>query len=759
MRTRKAAALFTLVLIVGLLWYMAASTAPLISANLTPDEITTGAQPQSTQRVSQDLLALSPAAEIAVPDSELQRALPPVVDGLVVIDAIAVADGQVLLAELESLGLQNGMAYRHMVSGLLPVTSIDQLAELRSLRFARAAEARLSVGSVTTQGDASMRSDEARTTFGVDGDGQTVGILSDSFACEIGTSTTYADDIASGDLPAGIPILDDYNASNCIDEGRGMAQLIHDVAPGANLAFHTAFEGQASFAQGIVDLADVGATVIVDDVGYATEPFYADGIIAQAVDEVDARGIPYFSSAGNSSDAAWDSPLGFRDSGQLVQGFPAHDFDPGTGVDVFQSFTIDPGGLVTFTFQWASPYIATDAASPGATSDLDFLVFIDGIYREDLSGTLNNLGLDPIELVSLASSSPNPIQIEIAIILRAGNAPAEMRYLLFNEGGTIDEYNTPGAATNYGHSNAEGALSVAAAAYFNTPEFGVNPPLLQSFSSFGGQAILFDVAGNAVPRDVRDNPDFTAPDGGNTTFFGNDADFDGFPNFFGTSAAAPHAAAVAALLLDLNPSLTPDEIEAALESSAIDIVAIEDGRTLPAGTDTASGAGLIQADVALASVDTATLNGVVTLEGRSPAPNPAWSVPLTVTLYEENSAAVVDSFAPTTDQNGSFSVSGIAPGAYQVAVKNSHTLQLVQVITLEPGVNSVDFGTLLEGDADDNNRVTLQDFSVLTGAFNTAQGAPAFADGADFNEDGLINLADFSLLSANFNLNGEEPND
>src|SRR4029079_8936900 len=111
-----------------------------------------------------------------------------------------------------------------------------------------------------------------------------------------------------------------------------------------------------------------------------------------------------------------------------------------------------------------------------------------------------------------------------------------------------------------------------------------------NFSSLGGIPILFDTNGNRLATPVvRQQPAFTGPDGGNTTFFGDDIpqDTDTFPNFFGTSAAAPHVAAVAALMLEAagGPgTLTPSVINNILSTTAVDILGIQDPFNFPGPT-------------------------------------------------------------------------------------------------------------------------------------------------------------------------------
>ena len=117
-----------------------------------------------------------------------------------------------------------------------------------------------------------------------------------------GFLATAATDVSTGDLPSGVNVIEEADCMNYgaplllpySDEGRAMTQIVHDVAPGASLAFYTADNSEADFANGIGTLAAAGATVIADDVGYFDEPFFQDGLVAQAVNAAEAKGVAYF---------------------------------------------------------------------------------------------------------------------------------------------------------------------------------------------------------------------------------------------------------------------------------------------------------------------------------------------------------------------------------------------------------------------------------------------------------------------------------
>jgi hypothetical protein len=557
-------------------------------------------------RMSRDLanLGVPPTAAAAAAGAlDAFSELPPPVPGdWVTIDAVAAGDPSALEAELLVLGARDTAIAGRLVSARLPIAAIPSLEGVASLQFARRAHHRTNVGTVTSQGDHVLRADTARATFGLDGSGVMVGVLSDSFNC-IGDA---AGDIATGDLSAVTVLQEEPGCASGTDEGRAMLQIVHDVAPGASLAFATAFTGQAGFANNIRALRDAGATVIVDDVIHIDEPMFQDGVVAQAVDEVKASGVAYFSAAGNNARRAYEHafvPGQFLAPGTFGGGFfggTAHNF----GGTVMQRVAAPGGGTFSLALQWDSPFFSVSGA-PGTRNDLDVYLISGG--QVVTAGTTDNLlARDPVESLGVVCSAPFGSQCVgfIVIVNHSGANPGRFKYVVFSAGGNPTLSPATNSGTIYGHANANGAVAVGAVNY-------KTPTTLETFSSGGTTPVLFDTSGDLlVPADPRQfKPEIVAPDGTDTTFFGFDTDGTGFPNFFGTSASAPHAAAVAALLLEAVPTLTPDEVRTTLENTAQNLG--------PAGFDINTGFGLIHADSALDALHVLAITA-----GPSGTPNP-----------------------------------------------------------------------------------------------------------------------------------------
>ncbi len=455
-------------------------------------------------------------------------------------------------------------------------------------------------GDATSQADFIHEADRVRASLptGYDGTGVKIGVLSDSYNNLNGA----ASDVASGELPAGVTVLEELGSGGS-DEGRAMLQLIYDLAPGADLSFATAFTGENGFADNIRALAADGADIIVDDVIYLAEPFFQDGVVALAVDDVVTNnGVAYFSSAGNNADRSYESDNfnGTADSTldsiisssgfTLPSGvYSYHDFDPSANVDTRQQFTLNNGQSIRLALQWDDPFYTTD----GVDTDLDIFL-IDSSNNVVTFDNSDNIAAEyPFELLEFQNTSGSQQTYDVVIAKAAGPAPGRIKYVDFGSGVT-PEY-ASNSSTIYGHASATNAEAVGAVPYFNQE----NP---ESFTSLGPTSIFYEyvtdgsgkitgIQRQATPE-IRPKPDLAAIDGTDTSFFGS-SDFDstGFPNFFGTSAAAPHAAAVAALLKEADSSLTPAQIYNRLETTAKDIY--------NSGFDNLTGAGLINAYDAL----------------------------------------------------------------------------------------------------------------------------------------------------------------
>lgn len=477
----------------------------------------------------------------------------------------------------------------NLIEGTFPILQLLSLNLLPDLLVSvRPIYAALTnVGLITSQGDTAMRAFRAREVFGVDGTGIKVGVLSDSYNTKLGDPA--ADDVLRGDLPgssnaahpAPVDVLLDYPFGTRSDEGRAMLQIVHDIAPGASLAFRTGFLGAVDFANGIRDLEQAGCDVIVDDITYISEPMFRDGVVAQAVDQVKAMGVSYFSAAGNFGTNSWQGTFAPAAAPAGVVGV-AHDFGSGYGAtDILQSITLYQGSY-TVVLQW-------DDGTPGTTTNSDFDIYLANNNGNTLFGfNRMNIGGEPLEVLPFVVGADS-VQSNIVIVRESGSGPALLKYIVYRGHLEINEYDGLTASTLAGQANAAGAISVGAVLYENTPEYLGVTPTVASFSSRGGTPV------NGV---VRLKPEICAPNGVNTSvdLGGVNYDGDAFPNFFGTSAAAPHAAGVAALVLEARTkyygdTLSPDLLKGVLQGTALDM-------NTP-GHDLSTGAGFILADSAL----------------------------------------------------------------------------------------------------------------------------------------------------------------
>ncbi len=447
-------------------------------------------------------------------------------------------------------------------------------------------------GSITSQGDSKHSAALARSTYGVSGAGVKVGVLSDGV-------TNLALSQGSGDLGT-VTVLPGQTGAG--DEGTAMLEIIHDLAPNAQLYFATAFTSISSFAQNIHDLRSAGCDIIVDDVGYFSETPFQDGqtvasstnggIVIQAVKDVAAAGALYFSSAansGNKNDAqsgTWEGDYldGGAATGPLAGAGNVHNF----GAQLYDNITVCSSNPIDLF--WSDPL-------GSSANDYD-------LYRLDTTGAAilaastaiqdGTPGDDPFEIMTGSGTAVGCVGQRIVVVLFSGAA----RFLHLDTNRARLGISTAG--NTHGHAATSNLYSFGVAAT-SAQINGLNPfnssHSIETFSSDGFRHVFFFGDGSAVtPGNVLATggvnlfkPDMTAADGVSVTGAG------GFPSpFYGTSAAAPHAAAIAALVKSRNPALTQLQIRTALIGSAIDVEG--------AGPDRDSGYGIIMADTAVGSV-------------------------------------------------------------------------------------------------------------------------------------------------------------
>ena len=349
--------------------------------------------------------------------------------------------------------------------GLPALGDVPRIASVRPVLQPIAAASECPSGAVVSEGVEQIHAGdepaEARENFGVNGAGITVGVLSDSFnqATKAGNDNPIAtredEDVENGDLPgptntcgsqsSAVQVLDDSETKGA-DEGRAMAQIVHDVSPESDIAFATAFTPDMfGFAKNIEELAESSGTdadVIVNDVFFFEEPFFQAGPVASAVERVtEDDDVAYLSAAGNSNVfdssgneiGSWEAEQ-FRDAGscppaiielseelEAAEGFglePTHclDFHPGTQIDKTFGIKVAPGGTLSIDLQWAEPWYGVD-------TDIDVFLLnsagnlIRAIGEDNISTQI------PFEFLQWENKSASTQAVQLVINRYTGEVP------------------------------------------------------------------------------------------------------------------------------------------------------------------------------------------------------------------------------------------------------------------------------------------------------------------------------------------------
>jgi hypothetical protein len=639
-----------------------APTAP--GAPLTPElstlaEPAVAAAPQAAQAEAVDLPAEGPGSLVRE-------------GGDVVVEASFDSGAPARTAALEAAGatvLETSARYQTVALAVAP-EDLGTLAEVPGLTvvkpalepvFYGAEEAGLGAGtgapsatpgsenceggSVTSQAMTQLRVAAARGTFGARGAGQTIGVISDSFdtATEaIGggpVATEAAADETSNDLPGPASTCSGQQVpvnvvvegpAESTDEGRAMLQVIHDLAPHANLAFATAYSTELQFARNVERLAEPvaagggGANVIVDDVGYFAEPFYQDGPVAVAIRKVTAAGVTYLTAAGNGNlvESGTGNEFGSWERSEFVDAAcpsaiaagvgeassSCMNFSPTAAADATFGITVERESTLIVDLQWAEAWY-------GVETDLNaYLLNAAGkvIVAEPVKNVGSGAVRQPVELFGWENTAAKAAEVQLVIVRCAHNCNASanvntkprLKFMLMEDGAGVAKTEYPKSElaagitvgpTIYGHAGSAAAITLAAVNYEKSASAPTEP---ERYSSRGPVTHYFGpvngttkAAKLGTPEELK-KPNATATDCASTTFFAS-LRFDGW-HFCGTSEAAPHAAAIAALMRQTSPAATPTSILAALESSATPFTTVK--------SPAAVGAGLVNAEAAIAAL-------------------------------------------------------------------------------------------------------------------------------------------------------------
>lgn len=414
---------------------------------------------------------------------------------------------------------------------LVETDKLEAMASLPGVRSVKeVTPPRVMRGLAAAEGDAIHHTDEIRSAYAQQGAGIKIGVISDGV-------DHISQAQSSGDLPSSVTVLDNSYGG---DEGTAMLEIIHDMAPGADLYFHEGGADLLEFNHAYDDLIAAGCKVIVDDLGWDNEPFFEDGIVGKHLSSLlSSKDIILISAAGNEAKRHYQGT--FYDDGS-----DSHDFSRGTSsTSKYLYATLAPGDWLYAVLQW-------DDAFGNSGNDYDLALYKKGTSIKLAESTdTQNGNDDPYEWIDYTNntSGTQTVQIEVE---RYGGSAKTLELYLWTAGDSVSSANVVAEDSIYGHPNVKGVMAVAA--------IDSKDPLWDTIESFSSRGPT------TYRAETRKKPDITGIDNISVSGAG---DFD--PPFSGTSAAAPGIAAIAAQLWGAFPDQKGSAIRDAILASAADL--------------------------------------------------------------------------------------------------------------------------------------------------------------------------------------------
>ncbi len=324
------------------------------------------------------------------------------------------------------------------------------------------------------------------------------------------------------------------------DNGHGtaVAEIVVDVAPKADL-YLASLDTDVTYANAVDWLETKDVDIIVMSLVFFNQPYDGTGFISSVADDAVENGSVWVNSAGNEARTHWEGIYSDMDGNRWLNW---------TEKDEQNTFSLQKGKPLSVYLSWDG--------WPKTDDDYDLYVITPN------GKVLNSIKIQdgddrPTESISTIAPSTGQYSIQI----RNHSAKGDNRIEVFFGGGSPLQHNTPESSI-VAPATEKNVISVGG---FNHQTFEIEP-----YSSRG------------PTNDGRQGIDVVGPDGITT---------DSIPQFFGTSASAPHIAGIAGLIKSQNKSKTPLEIQKDINTTATDIP--------PIGPDTKSGYGIPNASATI----------------------------------------------------------------------------------------------------------------------------------------------------------------